>query len=120
MTSVVVGPFFKKQPGPISFPRFIKRPCWLIELLQLRLRSPRERAVVSGHMQPFEAHEVGKYLVTPMTKVTEAGQYAASVSIRRGMHDRVYRLKGSFSSAARAARYALANGRHFVLSNQLA
>ncbi|WP_038215932.1 hypothetical protein [Xenophilus azovorans] len=66
------------------------------------------------------AHAVGKYLVTPMTKLTETGQYAASVSIRRGMHDRVFRLIPCFDSAARAARYALTQGRHFVLTNQLA
>lgn len=72
------------------------------------------------HMQIPQAHEVGRYLVTPMTKLTDTGQYAASVSIRRGMHDRVFRLIPRFDSAARAARYALMQGRHFVLNNQLA
>jgi hypothetical protein len=72
------------------------------------------------YMQTSQAHEVGKYLVTPMTRLIETGQYAASVSIRRGMHDRVFRLIPRFDSAARAARYALAQGRRFVLSNQLA
>lgn len=71
-------------------------------------------------MKITQAHEVGKYHVTPMTKLTETGQYAASVSIRRGMHDRVFRLIPLFSSAAQAARYALAQGRHLVLNNQLA
>ncbi|MDQ7973141.1 MAG: hypothetical protein REJ24_11265 [Rhodocyclaceae bacterium] len=55
-----------------------------------------------------------------MTKLTESGQYAASVSIRRGMHDRVFRLIPRFDSATRAAVYALAQGRAFVLNNQLA
>jgi hypothetical protein len=55
-----------------------------------------------------------------MTKLTETGRYAASVSIRRGMHDRVFRLIRCFDSAPRAARYALAQGRHLVLSRQLA
>ena len=63
---------------------------------------------------------MGKYLITPMTKLTETGRYAASVSIRRGMHDRVFRLIRCFDSAPRAARYALAQGRHLVLSQQLA
>ncbi|WP_347876447.1 hypothetical protein [Variovorax atrisoli] len=72
------------------------------------------------HMQIPQAHEVGRYIVTPMTKLTESGQYAASVSVRRGMHDRVFRLIPRFESAARAAHYALAQGRHFVLNNQLA
>ncbi len=71
-------------------------------------------------MQISQAHEVGKYHVTPMTKITETGQYAASVSIRRGMHDRVFRLIPRFDSAARAARYALSQGRLFILNNQLA
>ncbi|MDM0043392.1 hypothetical protein QTH91_02760 [Variovorax dokdonensis] len=70
-------------------------------------------------MHLSHAHEVGKYLVTPMTKVNEAGRYCASVSIRRGMHDRVFRLIPDFDSALGAARYALAQGRHFVLNNQL-
>jgi hypothetical protein len=71
-------------------------------------------------MQSSESHEVGKYLVTPMTKLNDAGRYCASVSIRRGMHDRVFRLIPLFDSAASAARYALAQGRQFVLNNQLA
>lgn len=71
-------------------------------------------------MQNSPSHEVGKYLVTPMTKLNDAGRYSVSVSIRRGMHDRVFRLIPHFDSAANAARYALAQGRQFVLNNQLA
>ena len=71
-------------------------------------------------MIPTNAHEVGKYLVTPMTRLTDTGEYAASVSIRRGMHDRVFRLIPRFQSAAQAAGYALAQGHHLVLNNQLA
>ncbi|MFC5610209.1 hypothetical protein ACFPRE_25615 [Variovorax soli] len=54
-----------------------------------------------------------------MTKLNDAGRYSASVSIRRGMHDRVFRLIPHFDSAANAARYALAQGRQLVLNNQL-
>ena len=71
-------------------------------------------------MQISQAHEVGKYLVTPMARLNEAGRYSASVSIRRGMHDRVFRLIPNFESAASAACYALAQGRLFVQNNQLA
>lgn len=71
-------------------------------------------------MQISQTHQVGKYLVTPMAKLNEAGQFSASVSIRRGMHDRVFRLIPHFDSAASAACYALAKGRQFVLNNQLA
>ena len=66
-----------------------------------------------------QVHQVGNYLVTPLTKVTDTGRYAASVSIRRGMHDRVFRFVPNFDSAPLAALYALAQGRHFVHSNQL-
>ena len=62
----------------------------------------------------------GKFLVTPLTRKTDAGDYAASVSIRRGMHDRVFRFIPRFVSEARALRYALSEGRSLVLSNQLA
>lgn len=55
-------------------------------------------------------HQVGRYLVTPLTKATEEGRYAASVSIRRGMHDRVFRFIPLFDSAPGAAVYALAQG----------
>ncbi|MBY4595582.1 hypothetical protein K3217_08555 [bacterium BD-1] len=71
-------------------------------------------------MQNSQTHAVGTYHVTPMTKLTETGEYAASVSIRRGAHDRIFRLIPRFNSAARAAHYALAQGRHFVMNNQLA
>lgn len=70
-------------------------------------------------MQTPQAHQVGNYLVTPLTKITDTGRYAASVSVRRGMHDRVFRLVPHFDSAALAALYALAQGRLFVHSNQL-
>lgn len=70
-------------------------------------------------MQTTNAHLVGNYLVTPITKMTDDGQYAASVSIRRGTHDKVFRLIPVFDSAARAAFYALSQGRHFVHTNQL-
>ncbi|MDN3922575.1 hypothetical protein [Roseateles violae] len=58
--------------------------------------------------------EVGKYLVSPMTKPQDDGSFAASVSIRsgRGMasHDRVMRFTPSFQSHRAAIRYATAEG----------
>jgi hypothetical protein len=71
-------------------------------------------------MQNTPAQSLGRYLITPLTRLTDSGQYAASVSIRRGMHDRIFRLIPRFDSAANAERYALAQGQHFVLNNQLA
>lgn len=58
--------------------------------------------------------QVGKYLVSPLTRSLARGRFAASVSIRSGRgsatHDRVLRLSPDFASAAEAARYATAQG----------
>ena len=63
---------------------------------------------------------VGKFLVTPLhTQRTACGQYAASVSIRRGKHDRVVRFIPLFKTVERAARYALDEARSMVLQNRL-
>jgi len=57
---------------------------------------------------------VGKYLVSPLTRPTECGRHAASVSIRCGRgsatHDRVLRFVPMFDTAAEAARYAATQG----------
>ena len=62
---------------------------------------------------------VGKYLVTPLARITATGDYAASVSIRQGMHDRIFRFIPRFDSQGLAMQYALSQGRTMVLSNQL-
>ena len=53
---------------------------------------------------------VGKYLVSPLTRLTDAGDYAASVSIRSGMHDRVLRSIPRFATREAARRYAIEQG----------
>lgn len=57
---------------------------------------------------------VGKYLVSPLTRRTESGEYAASLSIRSGngisAHDRVYRFIPQFATRAGARRYAIEQG----------
>lgn len=62
--------------------------------------------------------EVGKYLVSPLTKLLDDGRYAASVSIRTGRgsatHDRVLRFNQIFSSQESAARFAAAQGLAWV------
>lgn len=63
---------------------------------------------------------IGKFVVTPLTKVTDGGDYAAAVSIRRGAHDRIIRFIPRFPTDMLAARYALRQGRCMVLQNQLA
>lgn len=60
---------------------------------------------------------VGKFLVTPLTKQTDRGDYAASVSIRRGAHDRVFRFIPRFQSAVLAVHYAATEGRRLALQN---
>lgn len=62
--------------------------------------------------------EVGKYLVSPMTKTLADGSFAASVSIRSGRgqasHDRVLRFTPSFNNPRAALRYAKAEGLAWV------
>ncbi|WP_325343934.1 hypothetical protein [Xylophilus sp.] len=62
---------------------------------------------------------IGRFAVTPLTRLTAAGDYIASVSIRNGMHDRVFRFIPRFDSDASARRYAALEGRRMVLDNQL-
>ena len=61
---------------------------------------------------------VGKYLVSPLTKVLANGWYACSVSIRSGSgsgtHDRVLRLTRLFRSHVAAAAYATAEGIQWI------
>ncbi|MGV3492710.1 MAG: hypothetical protein ACO1OY_02465 [Ramlibacter sp.] len=63
---------------------------------------------------------IGKYLVSPLTKVLENGWYACSVTIRsgsgRGTTDRVVRLTRLFRDRITAAEYALQEGLRWVAS----
>jgi hypothetical protein len=65
-----------------------------------------------------ESFAVGKYLVSPLTTQTDAGDYAASVSIRSGQgshtHDRVMRFLPLFDSRESACRYAIEQGIHWL------
>jgi len=61
---------------------------------------------------------VGKYLISPLTKLLENGWYACSVSIRSGSgsgtHDRVLRLTRLFQTQLAAVRYATAEGLQWI------
>ncbi|RYZ03627.1 MAG: hypothetical protein EOO24_13610 [Comamonadaceae bacterium] len=61
---------------------------------------------------------VGKYLVSPLTKRLDDGNFSASVSIRSGrgsnMHDRVMRFTPRFASSTAAVRYATEQGLGWV------
>ena len=61
-----------------------------------------------------KAFSVGKYLVSPLTRSTESGLYTASVSIRNGMHDRVFRFVPEFSTRESALQYAVAEGHSWL------
>lgn len=56
--------------------------------------------------------QIGKYLVSPLTRAVGAGRYSAAVSIRSGRggmtHDRVLRFVPQFDSTDAAARFATA------------
>ena len=62
---------------------------------------------------------VRNHVVTPLVKTLGPELFAASVSIRRGAYDRIFRFIPSFQSRAAAAQYALAAGRTMVLQDQL-
>jgi hypothetical protein len=76
--------------------------------------SLRGAAAFSLFMNSIPAHSMGRYLVTPMCRLTETGLYQASVSIRRGMHDRIYRFVPRFPTDGRAMRYALEQARSML------
>ncbi|MDY0743533.1 hypothetical protein SNE35_03410 [Paucibacter sp. R3-3] len=63
--------------------------------------------------------EVGRFLVSPMTRPDDDGRFVASVSIRSGKGmssvDRVFRFRSSFSNARAALQYATAEGTAWAL-----
>ncbi|HEX5312370.1 hypothetical protein [Aquabacterium sp.] len=65
-----------------------------------------------------QAQTVGRFVLSPITRQTESGQYLASLSIRSGRgsgtHDRVYRFIPQFSTPQAAAHYALEVGLSYV------
>ena len=69
-------------------------------------------------MNPKDNITVGKYLISPLTKLLENGWYACSVSIRTGSgtatHDRVLRLTRLFRTQLAAVGYATAEGLQWI------
>lgn len=72
----------------------------------------------------FPQHElsfsIGRFLISPSARLTESGDYAPSVSIRRGCgtgtHDKVFRFVRRFPSRGSAVRYAIQQGRDLVIA----
>ena len=62
--------------------------------------------------------KVGKYLISPLTRVLDNGWYACSVSIRSGTGsattDRVVRLTRLFRGKVAACEYAIAEGLRWI------
>lgn len=65
-----------------------------------------------------KAFSVGKYLVSPLSRLTESGHYTSSVSIRSGRgsgtHDRVFRFIPQFTTREGALQYAIAEGQSWL------
>ncbi len=63
----------------------------------------------------------GKFLISPSARVTDAGDFAPSVSLRRGhgsgTHDKVYRFTHRFASHGGAIDYAIDRGRALAMAN---
>ncbi|HET8870530.1 MAG TPA: hypothetical protein VFM48_08795 [Aquabacterium sp.] len=61
---------------------------------------------------------VGRFVLSPITRQTESGHYAASLSIRSGngssTHDRVFRFIPLFPTSQAAAHYALKQGLSYL------
>lgn len=61
---------------------------------------------------------MGRYVLSPVSRQTDDGQYTASLSIRSGRgsasHDRVFRFIPLFPTSLAAVQYALAQGMHYT------
>jgi hypothetical protein len=70
------------------------------------------------HNHGHRTLQIGKYLISPLTKPLDNGWYACSVSIRsgsgRGTTDRVVRLTRLFRDRPEAAEYALSEGLQWI------
>ncbi len=68
-------------------------------------------------MFPFQelSFSIGRFLVSPSARVTDTGDYAPSVSLRRGRgagtHDKVFRFTRRFANHRSAVAYAAREGR---------
>jgi hypothetical protein len=82
------------------------------------LGTRRKFSIESHTISTCNPIQVGKYLVSPLTRELGLNRYAASVSIRsgqgRGTHDRVLRLLPVFADAPAARRYATEQGLAWV------
>lgn len=82
------------------------------------LATPIRAALICLIHSPHHARTVGRFVLSPITRQTDSGQFAASLSIRSGQgsasHDRVYRFTPLFTTAQAAAHYALDQGLSYL------
>lgn len=75
------------------------------------------------HSSASLTRQVGRFLLSPLARQTDGGQYTASLSIRSGhgsaTHDRVFRFAPLFSTPQAAARFALAQGLSYLRQSAL-
>ncbi len=57
--------------------------------------------------EPKKTITIGKYAITPLSHLLHGGAYCASVSIRRGIYDRIYSFERKFQSQDGADQYAM-------------
>lgn len=68
------------------------------------------------------AYQVGKFLLTPFSRITHHGTFTASLSVKRGQgqasHDRIYTFRPEFSTSQAALDHAKTQGKHWELHPQ--
>lgn len=75
---------------------------------------------LTSHLISPDSHTctVGRYRLSPVTRQTDCGRFAASLSIcsghGSGTHDRVFRFTPLFPTPQAAAQYALAQGMGYL------
>ena len=71
--------------------------------------------MTTPHSQPFT---VGKYLLTPLSRIADSGRFTASLSVRsgqgRGTHDRIYTFMPEFATRENALVHATAQARAWL------
>jgi hypothetical protein len=65
-----------------------------------------------------QAFTVGKYLLTPLSRIADSGRFTASLSVRsgqgRGTHDRIYTFMPEFATRENALIHASAQARAWL------
>ena len=112
-----IRPLFIRASSWLVIRKRVRAPCRFAGRPSIAVRPPGRRAnlIMTTPHTPFQ---VGKFLVSPLSRLTEAGDYLASISIRSGRgsgtHDRIFRLLPRFASDHAALKYAASEGRELA------